>query len=617
METPWVNSTKMKEIISKQINIVNSSRVQITSTSPYYGKNKNFTEIKIDCRLSNHISSLCISDEGDEFNGKSLPETNGNPCDSPACIDIEQLSEMESEAEVNCTMNITEPTNDQQNFQTDGSNYSPKDSVLDTIDSSDSNEADEKHKVFNSRSIDEDMYEVDSHIVPVHDSPINKNENPCDSPTCIGIEQPSEMEPEAEVNCAMNITEPTNDQQNFQTDGSNYSPKDSVLDTNDPSESNEADEKYKVFNSKSIDEDIYEVDSLVVPVHDSPINKNENPCDSPVCIDIEQLSELEPEAEVNCAMNITEPTNDQQNFQTDGSNYSPKDSTFDTIDSSDSNEADEKHKVFSSKSIDEDMEDMYEDDSLVVPVHDSPINKTEGKDNQPSTSFDFVNIRVPVVVGEYKIDICLEEAVLFEEKFMQINAISNKVFLSNSKFVPTRFSGPLDNGMSKALKGNLFIEGYISQNIEYTAANQDLETEPFYTDGKVYSMTKKRPFSTIVEIDDFLHPPVFGAITQKTFDFFDPNNKEIPQIDTKLFNTVTYYPEEPYCRLIFSEIHEHTSLSDKVNENYSHTPIGSVQVNPIHKKKETNKKQLTQRTVLVTFVHLLQEQRVRVRYDST
>ncbi|KMY51149.1 hypothetical protein [Peribacillus loiseleuriae] len=416
MKTPWVNSTKMQEIISKQINIVNSSRVQINSTSPYCSKNKDFTEIRIDCRLSNLISSRCISDEADDVNGKSLTEINENPCESPACI---------------------------------------------------------------------------------------------------GIEQPSEMEPEAEVNCAMNITEPTNDQQNFQTDGSNYSPMDSALDTNDPSESNEAGEKYKVFNRKSIDED------------------------------------------------------------------------------------------------------MYEEDSHVVPVHDSPINKTEGKDNQTSTSFDFVNIRVPVVVGEYKVDICLEEAVLFKEKFMQINTISNKVVLSNSKFVPTRFSGPLDNGMSKALKGNLFIEGYISQNIEYTAANQDLETEPFYKDGKVYSMTKKRPFSTIVEIDDFLHPPMFGAITQKTFDFFDPDNKEVPQINTKLFNTVTYYPEEPYCRLIFSEIHEHTSLSDKVNENYDNTPIESVQVNSIHEKNETNEKQLTQKTVLVTFVHLLQEQRVRVRCDNT
>ena len=91
------------------------------------------------------------------------------------------------------------------------------------------------------------------------------------------------------------------------------------------------------------------------------------------------------------------------------------------------------HKVFNSESTDE---DMYEDDSLVDPVHDLPINKTEEKNNQSGTSLDFLNIRVPVVVGEYKIDICLEETVLFEENIMQINVISNKVVLSNSQFIP-------------------------------------------------------------------------------------------------------------------------------------------------------------------------------------
>ena len=51
--------------------------------------------------------------------------------------------------------------------------------------------------------------------------------------------------------------------------------------------------------------------------------------------------------------------------------------------------------------------------------------------------------------------------------------------------------------MSKALKGNLFIEGHLIQNIEYTAANHNLETDPFYKDGKIHLITKKRPFSTI------------------------------------------------------------------------------------------------------------------------
>lgn len=107
--------------------------------------------------------------------------------------------------------------------------------------------------------------------------------------------------------------------------------------------------------------------------------------------------------------------------------------------------------------------------SVVIPVHDSLFTKTKETDNQSCNSHDFIQIRVPVVVGEYEIEICLEEDVVFEEEIMKVNEISKEVVLTNCKFVPTQFSPSLDNGICTALKGNLFIEGYIHQNIEYTA----------------------------------------------------------------------------------------------------------------------------------------------------
>jgi hypothetical protein len=107
--------------------------------------------------------------------------------------------------------------------------------------------------------------------------------------------------------------------------------------------------------------------------------------------------------------------------------------------------------------------------SIVVPIHDSLFTKTKETNNRPCTSHDFIQIRVPVVVGEYEIEICLEEDVVFEEEIMKVNEISKEVVLTNCKFVPTQFSPSFDNGTCTALKGNLFIEGYIHQNIEYTA----------------------------------------------------------------------------------------------------------------------------------------------------
>jgi hypothetical protein len=63
----------------------------------------------------------------------------------------------------------------------------------------------------------------------------------------------------------------------------------------------------------------------------------------------------------------------------------------------------------------------------------------------------------------------LEEKVIFKDEVMRIKGISKEVVITNFRLVPTLFSQSLNNGTHTALKGNLFIEGYICQKIEYTA----------------------------------------------------------------------------------------------------------------------------------------------------
>ncbi|WP_025150429.1 BC_2427 family protein [Bacillus sp. H1a] len=109
--------------------------------------------------------------------------------------------------------------------------------------------------------------------------------------------------------------------------------------------------------------------------------------------------------------------------------------------------------------------------SVVFPLHDSRFMKTGEINNNSYTSYDCIHIRVPVVIGEYKIEICLEENIVFEEKVIRVKEISKEVVLTNCKFIPSQFSQSLGNGICTVLKGNLFIEGYIHQNIEYTAFN--------------------------------------------------------------------------------------------------------------------------------------------------
>ncbi|MFJ6208395.1 BC_2427 family protein, partial [Lysinibacillus sp. NPDC092081] len=108
--------------------------------------------------------------------------------------------------------------------------------------------------------------------------------------------------------------------------------------------------------------------------------------------------------------------------------------------------------------------------SVVVPLHNTQSIK-KGETNYHSySSDDFMHIRAPVVVGEYKIEICLEENIVFEKGIVGVKDISNEVVLTNCRFVPNQFSQSLGNGTCSALRGNLFIEGYIHQSIEYTAS---------------------------------------------------------------------------------------------------------------------------------------------------
>jgi hypothetical protein len=108
--------------------------------------------------------------------------------------------------------------------------------------------------------------------------------------------------------------------------------------------------------------------------------------------------------------------------------------------------------------------------SVAVPMHD-PLLFTKAEE---SNNNSYVNVRVPVVLGEYKIEICLEEKVIFKEDVMRIRGISKEVVITNFRLVPTLFSQTLNNGTHTAIKGNLFIEGYICQKIEYTAMTDKL-----------------------------------------------------------------------------------------------------------------------------------------------
>jgi hypothetical protein len=316
------------------------------------------------------------------------------------------------------------------------------------------------------------------------------------------------------------------------------------------------------------------------------------------------------------------------------------------------NKVDEKEKEqtkVSSDTLKTDLEDQelqkksyeYKEEQLTSSIDLFGINDLIK--NNMITATDPLNIQIPVIVGKYNIEICLEDEEIFEEKVKEIKEISNKVLLTTCKFIPSEVSQVLDNGSCKAIKGNLLIDGIIEQQIKFVFENKQtsiIQNHSVYTQmnqkntkylrklnfGRysyvpqpdsiinpnptsevqtnhgqyskrlINSMNKTIPFSSVVAINHFLHPPIYGSIEEKSFTFQNNLDYQMDNADTTQFTTTTYYPEKTHGKLIFSKLHENINFL-KYKEKYIKNP----------------RIKLKQFIVLELWIQLLQEQTVQVQ----
>ncbi|HZH62077.1 MAG TPA: hypothetical protein VEY70_21425 [Metabacillus sp.] len=91
----------------------------------------------------------------------------------------------------------------------------------------------------------------------------------------------------------------------------------------------------------------------------------------------------------------------------------------------------------------------------------------------------------------------------------------------------------------------------------------------------------KIPFSSNIHINCFLHKPIYGDKIKHTLQHTD-KNKPDQGIYTQQFTTSTYYQDQPFCKLVHSNIHAITSLyrkaqtklnQKKENESNNFTPL--------------------------------------------
>ncbi|MFB5556303.1 hypothetical protein ACE41A_15545 [Bacillus cytotoxicus] len=86
------------------------------------------------------------------------------------------------------------------------------------------------------------------------------------------------------------------------------------------------------------------------------------------------------------------------------------------------------------------------------------------KENEEK-NLPFLATRLPVLLGDYKIELALEEMVIFPGK-VEIRGISKNIVVTSSGFIPKE-KLRAHKYVNKMKAGKLWIEGYVLQQIDY------------------------------------------------------------------------------------------------------------------------------------------------------
>lgn len=87
-------------------------------------------------------------------------------------------------------------------------------------------------------------------------------------------------------------------------------------------------------------------------------------------------------------------------------------------------------------------------------------------------------IQVPVVLGEYNMEICIDETTQINKGIVGIKEVSKEVVLTHCHFLPTSYSPSFDQTKKIASAGTLFVEGFIQEGIKYIPAINHERTPP-------------------------------------------------------------------------------------------------------------------------------------------
>jgi hypothetical protein len=172
-------------------------------------------------------------------------------------------------------------------------------------------------------------------------------------------------------------------------------------------------------------------------------------------------------------------------------------------------------------------------------LENSTLNEYSGED-----MYQMGFAKVPVVLGEFTVQIDVESKIILPEPALEIKRIKKNVFLTQCRFI---------SGTKK-----VFLKGFVRKNIEY--ATIDCVT-PKGICGDIKHATVHVPFHCVAEAKCLrpaatrTNPPV------KEINYFDEENLGVDIKEKDLLSLETFN-EKIFCELEHSSIYEADIIED-------------------------------------------------------
>jgi hypothetical protein len=198
------------------------------------------------------------------------------------------------------------------------------------------------------------------------------------------------------------------------------------------------------------------------------------------------------------------------------------------------------------------METNYTNKPAEKPGHSDHCSECKGEVKESKTMCDCENYpypypgyaKIPVVLGEFTVQIDVESKIKLDEPAIEIKRIRKNVYLNQCRLIP---------GTNK-----LFLKGYVRKNIEY--ATKDGSKKDVIC-GDIKHTTLYVPFECVTKVCLKNYPKFYSSPLPQEVEYLDKKSTGKDMKETDLMS-YEYFNEKVYCELEKAYIYEANIIED-------------------------------------------------------